>query len=359
MTESSEKNPTLSGTIAAALYEAAIIHGKERDSHECPSKEEIFFNALPRDPGDCPWGTGECFHFMRIRVPASTSNLGPAFDAVGLALQLYLSVDVQPLDKGPSRMQVSGEDARLIPADSANLIWRTMKELAEEAGSPLPFFALKVENRIPVSKGLGGSAAALLAAAAATSFLCGFDWGVEKLLEIAARREGHPDNAAPSLWGGLVASILGEEIFCSKLRFPPEWTVVAVTPDLEVPTKIARSVLPDRIPRQDAIHNIQRTAFLIAQLIHGRGEGLREAMSDLLHQPYRCKLVPGLEEILSMENRQGLLGVALSGAGPTIIAFADSHEAEIGAAISDIFKTHGLSAQIRLLKADNTGLVIE
>jgi homoserine kinase len=296
---------------------------------------------------------------MRIRVPASTSNLGPAFDAVGLALELYLTVELQVLDRGPSRMEFFGEDAHLVPADSSNLIWHTMSELANEAGSRLPLFALKIENQIPISKGLGGSAAALLAAAAATSFLCGFDWGADKLLETAARREGHPDNAAPSLQGGLVASILGDKVLCSKLKFPPEWTVVAVTPNLEVPTKIARSVLPARIPRQDATYNIQRTAFLIAQLIQGKREGLREAMSDLLHQPYRYKLVPGLEEILSMENRQGLLGIALSGAGPTIIAFADSHEAEIGAAICEIFKTHGLSAQTRLLKADNTGLVMD
>ena len=156
-----------------------------------------------------------------------------------------------------------------------------------------------------------------------------------------------------------MASIAAEKVYCSKLRFPPEWTVVAVTPGLELSTKIARSVLPASIPRWHAIYNIQRTAFLMAQLVQGKREGLREAMRDLLHQPYRYKLVPGLEEILSLQNRQGLLGIALSGAGPTILAFADSHEAEIAAAICDILRTHGLSAQARLLKADNAGLVIE
>lgn len=295
-------------------------------------------------------------NLMRIRVPASTSNLGPAFDAVGLALQLYLTIEVQALDHGPSRIEFSGEDAHLVPTDHSNLICRTMAELA---GSRLPPFSLKIENQIPISKGLGSSAAALLAAAAAASFLCGFQWGPEKLLEIAAAREGHPDNAAPSLWGGLVASIDGKKTLCSKLEFPPEWNIVAVTPNLEVPTKIARAVLPARIPRRDAIYNIQRTAFLMAQLVQGRSEGLREAMSDLLHQPYRYKLIPGLREILSMESWQGLLGIALSGAGPTVLAIADSHESEIGAAISEIFSAHGYSAQCRLLKADNTGLIME
>jgi homoserine kinase len=352
MTESSEKIQPSAEPLLQLCMKLVLYMGTRGTVTSVPQRKRSFTNALLRD-------TGECVCIMRIRVPASTSNLGPAFDAVGLALQLYLSVEVQALDKGPSHMEVSGEDAHLIPAESANLIWHTMKELAGEAGSRLPFFVLKIENQIPVSKGLGGSAAALLVAAAATSFLCGFGWGAEKLLEIVAKREGHPDNAAPSLWGGLVASIQDQKILCSKLKFPSKWTVVSVTPNLEVPTKIARSVLPGRIARQDAIYNIQRTAFLIAQLIEGRGEGLREAMSDLLHQPYRYKLVPGLEEILSMEDRQGLLGIALSGAGPTVVAFADSHEAEIAASISDIFKSHGLSAQSRLLKADNTGLVIE
>jgi homoserine kinase len=113
------------------------------------------------------------------------------------------------------------------------------------------------------------------------------------------------------------------------------------------------------ISRQHGVYNIQRAAFLMAQLVRGRREGLREAMSDCLHQPYRSRLLPGLKEVLAMDNCEGLLGVALSGAGPTVIAFADSHEAEIGARICDIFRSRGLSAQTRLLKADNAGLVIE
>ncbi len=296
---------------------------------------------------------------IRIRVPASTSNLGPAFDAVGLALQLYLTLEARELDKGPSRMEFLGEDAPLIPSDDSNLIWRTMTELAAEAGSELPFLALRIENEIPVAKGLGSSAAARLAAAAAVNFFCDLNWGAEKLLHLITLRESHPDNVAPSLWGGLVASMGGDRIFCSRSSFPPDWTVIAVTPDFELATSLARSVLPSHVPRQHAIYNVQRTAFLMAQLVQGRREGLREAMSDLLHQQYRCELLPGLKDVLAMENRDGLLGVALSGAGSTVIAFADSHEKEIGARISDIYKAHGLSSRVRFLKADNTGLTMQ
>ncbi len=297
---------------------------------------------------------------MRIRIPASTSNMGPAFDAVGLALQLYLDVEVHALSRGPSVVAISGEDARLIPTDEDNYVWRSMVEIAEEAGCRLPHFSLEMENQIPISKGLGSSSCALLAAAAAVNFLCGLNWGKEKLLEIGVEREGHPDNLAPCLYGGLVASICGEKIYCTKSEFPKEWTVIAVTPSLEVSTEHARAILPAEISRKDAIHNIQRTAFLMAQLVQGKREGIREAMSDRLHQPYRARLIPGLEEVLSMDHSEGLLGIALSGAGSSVIAFADSHEEEIGNSISLIFRRSGLfSSQVRLLHADNVGLIVE
>jgi homoserine kinase len=292
-------------------------------------------------------------------VPASTSNLGAAFDAVGLALQLHLTLEVCRLDQGVSHIEFTGQDSHLVSTDESNLIWRTMAEVAASRGTRLPPFSLKVENQIPITKGLGSSASAILAGAAAASYLCRLSLTREELLEIAAVREGHPDNAAPALYGGLVASISGERILCSRSKFPPEWTVVAVTPDFELETKRARAVLPAQVPYHDAVYNVQRAAFLMAQLVQGQKEGLREAMADALHQPYRSSLLPGLGEVLAMPPREGLLGVALSGAGSTIIAFADSRESEIGEHIRSVFARHGLTSRIRLLKADNEGLMVE
>jgi homoserine kinase len=294
----------------------------------------------------------------RIRVPASTSNLGAAFDAVGLALRLYLTVEVSRLEAGISLMEFAGQDAHLVPADHTNLIWRTMAEVAAAEGVGLPPFVLKVANQIPITKGLGSSASAILAGAAAAGFLCRLQLTSERLLGIAAALEGHPDNVAPALYGGLVASISGERILCSRSEFPEDWTVVAVTPDFELETKRARAVLPDRVPHKDAVYNVQRAAFLMAQLIQGRKEGLREAMADALHQPYRSGLLPGLGEVLALPPRAGLLGAALSGAGSTVIAFADSRANEIGEEIRSIFARHGLSSQVRLLRADNEGLSV-
>ncbi len=295
---------------------------------------------------------------IRIRVPASTSNLGPAFDAVGVALQLYLRVDVARRDGGSSEIDCSGKDSHLVPRDGTNLIWKTMTEVAEQSGGRLPPFAIRIENEIPITKGLGSSASACLAAAAAADFLCGLDLGREDWLKIATVREGHPDNAAPALFGGLVSSISGETILCSRAVFPPDWTIVAVTPDFELETRKARSVLPAQIPYRDAVFNLQRVAFLVSQLNQGRRDGIREAMRDRLHQPYRGPLMPGFQEILDMEDEPGLIGRALSGAGPTVVALADSCENEIAENMCRIFKSRGLRAEARLLKADNEGLAV-
>ncbi len=296
---------------------------------------------------------------IRIRVPATTANLGSAFDAVGLALRLYLRVEVRMLDAGPSTLEFTGEGAESIPGDSSNLIWRVMERVAAGRGKNLPLFAMKIVNEIPVTKGLGSSATACVSAAAAADYLCGLRLQPEDLLAVAAAEEGHPDNVAPALYGGLVASICAEKICCSRSDFPHSWTVVAVTPELELATSAARAILPRQVPFADAVFNVQRAAFLMAQIVQGRKEGVRQAMADRLHQPYRSTLVPGLKEILDLDGRDGLIGVALSGAGSTVVAFADADAAGIGADIAAIFLRHGLASTVRLLKADNCGLVVE
>jgi homoserine kinase len=294
-----------------------------------------------------------------IRVPASTANLGSAFDAVGLALQLYLRVTVEALASGPSRLEFRGRDAALVPEDATNLIWRTMAELAESRGCALPPFLLQIENEIPIERGLGSSASAALAAVAATDFLCHLRLDRPQILALATAVDGHPDNVAPALYGGLVASISGTPVLTARVPFPAGWTVVAVTPDFVLSTRQARAVLPQTVPYRDAVFNVQRAAFLMAQLGQGSREGVREAMRDRLHQPYRSPLVPGLEEILALDGVDGLIGVALSGAGPTVMAFADAHAAEIGERMRGLLAARGVAAEVRLLDCDASGLVYE
>jgi len=310
-----------------------------------------------------PPGTGRKASGMkevhRITIPASTSNLGSAFDAVGLALRLYLTLEIEESGPLPSRIEYEGPDPGLVPPGENNLIWRAMRMTAERSGRSLPSFTLRIVNEIPITKGLGSSAAASLGGVVAADLLCGLRLGAADWLRLAAELEGHPDNVAPSLWGGLVVSMSDGTIHCSRCDFPPEWTVVAVTPDFELETKRARSVLPEHVPHHHAVLNVQRAAFLVAQLIQGKKEGLRQAMEDYLHQPYRSDLIPGLREILALEEQEGLLGIALSGAGPTVIAIADARAGEIGSQIQKRFMMHGLTSQVRLLQPDLQGLTLE
>ena len=293
---------------------------------------------------------------VRIRVPASTANLGPAFDAVGLALQMFLTVEVHRVASPPSRLEFRGRDAAAVPQDASNLIWRTMESVAARRGGTLPPFLLRVDNEIPLTRGLGSSATARLAAAAAADFLCDFHLGPAELLEIATAEEGHPDNVAPALVGGLVVSVSSTPILWTRMELPAEWRIVAVVPEYELETRRARAVLPESVPHRDAVYNVQRAAFLIAQLARGHRDGVREAMRDRLHQPYRAPLVPGLDEILALDC-DGLIGVALSGAGPSVVALADERAEEIGGSIEALFAKHGVRSETRVLQADNGGLV--
>lgn len=294
-----------------------------------------------------------------IRVPATTANLGAAFDSVGVALQLYLRMEVRRLDGEASRLEFNGEGEECIPRDASNLIWRVMLGVAEKRQRQLPPFSLRIDNEIPITKGLGSSATACVAAVAAADFLCRLDLESRDIVALAVGEEGHPDNVAPAVFGGIVASMSDGAILCSRSDFPASWTIVAVTPDLELTTRQARSVLPACVSMTDAVFNVQRAAFLMAQVVQGRREGIRQAMADRLHQPYRRSLVPGLDEILGMKDRDGLIGVALSGSGSTVVAIVDSHAEEIGTDMCRTFARHGLQARPRFLKADNEGLVIK
>ena len=295
----------------------------------------------------------------RNTVPATTSNLGSGFDAVGLALQLYLMVEVSEIESGPSRLELSGLDTHLIPTDESNLVWQTMRAVAQLKGRNLPAFLLRIENQIPIAKGLGSSAAAILAGAAAANVLCALDLERESLLEIAAQRGGAPRQRG-SRTDGRAGGFYGRRknpFF--QVPVSPGVDRRGRNPRLRVADQKSPRGASDRIPHRDAVFNVQRAAFLMAQLAQGRREGLREAMKDRLHQPYRCDLLPGLAEILDLNDSNGMIGVALSGAGSTVIAFADSRAGEIGEEIQAIFSRHHLTATVRLLKADDEGLVVK
>lgn len=283
--------------------------------------------------------------WRRVRVPASSANLGPGFDALGLALSVYLECRFRRADK--LQIRVSGRDAASIPTTEENLIWQTALDVARDVGGTLPAVELEIENGIPLGKGLGSSAAALTAGVVIADYLLDLRWKPLRILDEAARIEGHPDNVAACVLGSIVASAIdsGGAARAVRLELPARYGVAIVVPDFVLPTVEARRVLPATYSKQDAIFNVQRSALLIAALATGTTSAFPAALEDRLHQPYREKLVPGLSEILKL-RAPGLLGCALSGAGPSVLVFYERGSEDVCNLVRQIFAMHGRESEV-------------
>lgn len=284
-----------------------------------------------------PWTT--------LRVPASSANLGPGFDALGLALNIPLECRFRRSDE--LSIQALGRDAELISTGEDNLIWQTALAVAQDTGGTLPPVELVIDNNIPIGKGLGSSAAALTAGVVMADELLGLNWKPLRILDEAARIEGHPDNVSACVLGSIVASALDSAGVARavRLELPKPFGIAVVVPDFILPTAEARAVLPDSYTRQDAVFNVQRSALLIAALATGSVHAFPMALEDRLHQPYRLKLVPGLEEILKL-RAPGLLGCALSGAGPAVLVFFQRGYEPVCDLVRQIFEMRGHAAEV-------------
>jgi len=299
---------------------------------------------------------------IQVRVPASTSNLGSGFDCCGLALQLYLTVraTVVPNSDVKCRVRTIGpikdclDDLR---RDKDNLIYQSIEFLAEQEGFTLPPLRLSVCNEIPLASGLGSSAAAIIAGLKLGSAFARREIPDDRLLHYATQIEGHACNVAAALQGGFVLHFDDEfgHVKTFKKPWPSDLKIVIVTPHHRLPTKQARAILPNLVTTSDAIFNIQHWALFNAALDQGRYEFLWEAMQDRLHQPFREILVPGLREALATEQRDGLLGIALSGAGPSVIALTERHDSSAADSIAACFQKHGIATTIHCLGVENAG----
>lgn len=283
--------------------------------------------------------------WVTLRVPASSANLGPGFDALGLALEVYLECRFRRA--GRLAIRVSGRDAELIPTTSENLMWQTAEAVARDVGEVLPPVELEVMNDIPLGKGLGSSAAALTAGVVIADRLLGLNWRPLRILDEAARIEGHPDNVAACVLGSIVAAAIdsGGMTRAIRLDLPARFGLGVIVPDFDLPTSRARQVLPDCYSRTDAVFNVQRAALLIAALATGTTGAFPAALEDRLHQPYRCELIPGLGDILKL-RAPGLLGCALSGAGPSILVFYERGYDQVCELVRQIFAMNGHASEV-------------
>ena len=300
---------------------------------------------------------------FKVVIPGSTSNLGPGFDCFGLALKMYLTVRAKAVPDAtePCRVRTTGaKENEALPRNASNLIYRAMTFAARREGVSLPLVELEVHNEIPLASGLGSSAAAIVAGIKLSSLLTDHDIADQTILNYATEFEGHPDNVSASLCGGFVISCVRNDrtVIAAKFDWPAQVRVVVVSPHSQLPTHVARAALPRTVSRATAVHNLQRTALFTAALAQQKYDLLWEAMCDQLHQPQRESLVPGLAEALALPKTEGLLGVALSGAGPSILALVDKNEDEIGARLASCFQAHRIQSTIRMLDVDNEGVQI-
>jgi homoserine kinase len=297
---------------------------------------------------------------VRVRVPASTANLGPGFDALGMALGLYNEIEVHLGGSGLT-LEVSGEGAdRLQALGERNLVTRSIRETLERLGLRTDGMRVRMLNRIPLSRGLGSSSAAAMGGVAAAAALAGASLGPEGLLDLALPFEGHPDNITPALLGGLTVSALVDgKVRCVKLPVPDGLQAIAVIPEFHLSTAKARKALPAMVPRGDGVFNVGRVALFLAAMQTGRLDLLREATQDRLHQPYRAPLVPGMTEVLAEGERAGALACFLSGAGPTLLALVAGEGGDIGQRMAACWKERAnVSARPLILPIDREGLRI-
>lgn len=296
--------------------------------------------------------------WFRVRVPASSANLGPGFDALGLALGVYLTCRFRA--SAELAICASGRDAHTISIGTDNLIWQTALAVAERHGQAMPPIELHIANDIPIGKGMGSSAAALTTGVIIADRLLGLNWKPLRVLDEAARLEGHPDNVAACTLGSIVASAIdsGGVARAVRLDLPQRFGVAVVVPDFDLPTYKSRGVLPTCYSKEDAVFNVQRAALLVAALATGSTSAFPAALEDRFHQPYRVTLVPGLEEVLKL-RAPGLLGCALSGAGPSILVFYERGYENVCDLVRQIIRLHGRDSEVLVTHIAERGFEFE
>ena len=275
---------------------------------------------------------------IRLRLPATSANLGPGFDAVGLAIGLWLTITAEERADGgvPLTIEATGRNAERCARTGNNMIFETYRGVLRQEGKHAPPLHLRIANEIPLGMGCGSSAAALLGGVMLANHFGGLGWGTQECLEEAFRQEGHPDNVAACALGYMTVSGVDDgRVVSATCGYGVGWKLLLALPEISLATERARAMLPEEYSKADAVANVQRTGLLVAAFALGRGDLLRVAMQDRIHQPYRMAACPLLERLLPLAGEGGVLGVALSGAGPgvLVVAAVDANADEVAGRI--------------------------
>ncbi len=302
---------------------------------------------------------------VQVKVPATSGNLGPGFDVLGIALSLYNELEIicNPKEKENKRSSVefviSGEGANSLWMDERNIIWQAARKVFKIRQFPVENYQFRLNsvNQIPLARGLGSSSAAILSGLLAANALTGSALSEEELLNLASEMEGHPDNVVPALVGGLtIADETKGKVAFIRLEPPRDLCSVVCVPQFELSTAKARSVLPKQVSFQDALFNVKKVSRFLGAIVSKNYEHLKEAMEDRLHQPYRKKLVPGFSKVVENGYSAGALGITLSGAGPSILALVKEEKAiQVARAMEKAFLEAGKKSKSLILNFDKKG----
>ncbi|MHB8918548.1 MAG: homoserine kinase [Desulfocucumaceae bacterium] len=292
---------------------------------------------------------------VRVQVPATTANLGPGFDCLGMALQLYNSVEMTETGTG-LHIEIHGEGNQDIPRDENNMVFQAARKVFKQAGLKPTGLRIKLSNNIPVARGLGSSTAAIVGGMIAANIISGNKLDNKDIINLAYSMEGHPDNVAAAVLGGIVVAVPADgEVRCIKIPPPKQLQAAISIPDFTLPTRTSREVLPQQVPINDAAFNLGRVALLVSALYTGDINQFGVAMEDRLHQPYRTNLVPGMKKVFAAARLAGAKGITLSGSGPTIIAYSDGNMDLVARVMKDTFRQNGVKAKSMVLGISPVG----
>lgn len=293
---------------------------------------------------------------FKIQIPATSANLGAGFDAIGLALTFYNYVEMEESDK----IDIASSDGLDIPTDEKNLIYISAKDLFNVCGKKLEGLKLRQTNSIPMARGLGSSSACIIAGLVGANKMLGDPLTKDDLVDLSAQIEGHPDNTAPALLGGIVTAVFdGRKVHWVKQEVFTKLKFIAIIPDFELKTEQARACLPKEIAHKDAVYNLSRAALFSASLLTGKFENLKTAVDDRLHQPYRMELIPHCKDVFDIAYTHGAYGAYISGAGPTIMAIVDENNTYFAGKMKFSLDNAGLNGwQVHEFRIDNEGTKI-
>jgi homoserine kinase len=293
---------------------------------------------------------------IKVRIPATSANIGSGFDALGLAVTMYNYVYMEEDD----RLSVLSRDGADIPLDENNLVWQTVSHLYKVCGKKLPGLRLEQISHIPSARGLGSSSACIIGGLLGANELLGSPLSRDDIIDMAAVLEGHPDNSTPALTGGLVTAALQEgKVYYVKQEVQSDLKFAVIIPDFELKTSHARAVLPEKVDHRDARFNLARSALMAVSLYSGKYENLRVSAADKLHQPYRLSLIPGAEEVMELCYCHGAYAAYISGAGSSLMAIVDDGVLDFEQKTRDSLDEMGLhSWRLHILSIDNKGAIL-